>query len=158
MRDAIGGLFSLQIILAFILLVNGYLAYSVNYTRAFRVKNGIVNILEQYEGHTEEAKERIAEYVDNMRYQIPAGMLNYCQLNGAEDNSSCQCFASQGYCIKMTAVSGTDPESDEYRGVYYTVVTYVNIDIPVLNRFINLGNFLQVRGETRAIYTMDPQV
>ena len=53
MRDAIGGLFSLQIILAFILLVNGYLAYSVNYTRAFRVKNGIVNILEQYEGHTE---------------------------------------------------------------------------------------------------------
>ena len=67
-------------------------------------------------------------------------------------------FANQGYCIKMTAVSGTDPESDEYRGVYYTVVTYVNIDIPVLNRFINLGNFLQVRGETRAIYTMDPQV
>ena len=38
MRDAIGGLFSLQIILAFILLVNGYLAYSVNYTRGIPSK------------------------------------------------------------------------------------------------------------------------
>ena len=156
MRDAIGGFFSLQIILVFILLVNGYLAYSVNYTRAFRVKNGIVNILEQYEGHTEEAKERIADYVDGMRYEIPANMLNYC--DSEDSNSSCQCFTNQGYCVKMTAVSGTDPNSDEYRGVYYTVVTYVNIDIPVLNRFINLGNFLQVRGETRAIYTTVPQV
>ena len=46
--------------------INGYLAYSVNYTRAFRVKNGIINILEQYEGHTEEAKDQIAEYVQDM--------------------------------------------------------------------------------------------
>ena len=30
MRDAIGGVFSLQIILVFVILINGYLAYSVN--------------------------------------------------------------------------------------------------------------------------------
>ena len=50
MRDALGGLFSLQIILAFVLLINGYLAYSVNYTRAFRVKNGIINIWSNMKG------------------------------------------------------------------------------------------------------------
>ena len=55
MRDAIGQVFALQVILAFVLLINGYMAYSVNYTRAFRVKNQIVNIIEQYEGPTDEA-------------------------------------------------------------------------------------------------------
>ena len=50
MRDAIGGVFSLQIILVFVILINGYLAYSVNYTRAFRVKNEIINIVEESEG------------------------------------------------------------------------------------------------------------
>ena len=47
MRDAIGQVFALQVILAFVLLINGYMAYSVNYARAFRVKNQIVNIIEQ---------------------------------------------------------------------------------------------------------------
>ena len=46
MRDAIGQVFTLQIILAFVLLINGYMAYSVNYTRAFRVKNQIVTFID----------------------------------------------------------------------------------------------------------------
>ena len=48
MRDAIGQVFALQVILIFVMLINGYMAYSVNYTRAFRVKNQIVNIIEEY--------------------------------------------------------------------------------------------------------------
>lgn len=147
MRDALGGLFSLQIILAFVLLINGYLAYSVNYTRAFRVKNGIINILEQYEGHTEEAKDQIAEYVQDMKYHVPATMMNS---NSLRDFT---CVQSKGYCVKATAVADSDVESDEYRGTYYTVVTFVNIDIPILNKFIQLGDFLQVKGESKTIYS-----
>ena len=62
MRDAIGQVFALQIILAFVLLINGYMAYSVNYTRAFRVKNQIVTFIEQYEGpYNDEALAKINE-------------------------------------------------------------------------------------------------
>ena len=65
MRDAIGGVFSLQIILIFVILINGYMAYSVNYTRAFRVKNGIINIVEEREGFSQNSKttELIHNYV-----------------------------------------------------------------------------------------------
>ena len=60
MRDAIGQVFALQVILGFVLLINGYMAYSVNYTRAFRVKNQIINIIEQYEGpENDEGKAKI---------------------------------------------------------------------------------------------------
>ena len=147
MRDALGSLFSLQIILAFVILINGYLAYSVNYTRAFRVKNGIINILEQYEGHTEAAKDKIATYVNNMKYHVPAKMMNSTSLN------EFTCVTNKGYCVKATAVAGSDVTSDEYRGTYYTVVTFVNVEVPILNKFIQLGNFLQVKGETKAIYS-----
>ncbi len=147
MRDALGSLFSLQIILAFVILINGYLAYSVNYTRAFRVKNGIINIIEQYEGHTEAAKDKIATYVNDMKYHVPAKMMNVGSLNDYT------CVQTKGYCVKATAIAGTDVTSDEYRGTYYSVVTFVNIDIPVLNKFIQLGDFLQVKGETKAIYS-----
>lgn len=46
MRDAIGGVVNIQIILVFIVIVSGYLAFSVNYTKAFRVKNKIITTLE----------------------------------------------------------------------------------------------------------------
>ena len=71
MRDAFGSLISIQVILAFVLLINGYLAYSVNYTRAFRVKNGIINIIEQYEGHTEAAKDKISSGIGRLLSNNP---------------------------------------------------------------------------------------
>ena len=37
-------------------------------------------------------------------------------------------------------------------GTYYSVITFVNIDIPVINNLIGLGDFLSISGETRTIY------
>ena len=50
MRDAFGGVTNLVIIVVFLTLVSGYLAFNVNYTKAFRVKNKIISTFEQYEG------------------------------------------------------------------------------------------------------------
>lgn len=52
MRDAISGAMTLQIIVIFMIIINCYLAFSVNYTKAFRVKNEIRSIIEKNEGLT----------------------------------------------------------------------------------------------------------
>ena len=148
MRDAIGQVFALQIILAFVLLINGYMAYSVNYTRAFRVKNQIVNIIEQYEGlPNDEAIDKINEYVDRMTYTASNQQIN----NFKNDNPTAECPGYNGWCYIAHDVSTTGGDG-EMNGTYYSVVTFVNIDIPVINNLIGLGNFLQVGGETRTIY------
>ena len=145
MRDAIGQVFTLQIILAFVLLINGYMAYSVNYTRAFRVKNQIINIIEQYEGvQNEEGRQKINDYVARMNYEVSNTLINNARSNGYE------CFR-EGWCYKATNVS-TAGGDGERTGTYYTVLTFVNIDIPVINQIIGLGQFLSVSGETRTIY------
>ena len=153
MRDAIGQVFALQVILAFVLLINGYMAYSVNYTRAFRVKNQIVNIIEQYEGlPNDEAMAKIESYVDGMTYRVPQTLINnfrnrYASNNSGDDVVNCQ----DGWCYIAHDVRTTGGDG-EMNGTYYSVVTFVNIDIPVINNLIGLGDFLSVSGETRTIY------
>ncbi len=151
MREAVGGAFALQIILAFVLLINGYLAYSVNYTRAFRVKNGIIDIIEQSEGYTTNAQSQIASYVQRMNYYVPADYFDETSVFDGLDPSEYTCDRTAGYCVHAINVSG-NKNSGNYRGTYYQVVTFVNINIPFLNRFLPLGNYLQVSGETTTIY------
>lgn len=151
MRDAIGQVFALQIILAFVLLINGYMAYSVNYTRAFRVKNQIVNIIEQYEGPTDEAMAKIGSYVDGMTYRVPQTLINNFRNRYASNSDDGEVSCQDGWCYIAHDVRTTGGDG-EMNGTYYSVVTFVNIDIPVINNLIGLGDFLSVSGETRTIY------
>lgn len=145
MRDAIGQVFTLQIILAFVLLINGYMAYSVNYTRAFRVKNQIINYIEQYENpENEDAKAKINSYVQTMNYKVSNRLINEKQSKGYT------CY-KEGWCYKAFPVSTANGDGD-LNGTYYAVVTFVNIDIPVINNLVGLGSFLEVVGETKTIY------
>lgn len=148
MRDAIGQVFALQVILIFVLLINGYMAYSVNYTRAFRVKNQIVNIIEQYEGpYNDEAVDKINNYIEKMSYDVD----NQQMLRFQADNPDAVCPNYTGWCYISHEVSQTGADEDR-NGTYYSVVTFVNIDIPVVKNILGMGSFLQVVGETKTIY------
>ncbi len=148
MRDAIGQVYIIQIILIFVVLINGYMAYSVNYARAFRVKNQIVNIIEQYEGpYNEEGIEKINEYIDRMAYAVS----NEQMISFQNSNSDAVCPGYNGWCYIAHDVSISDGDEDR-NGTYYSIVTFVNIDIPVVNNIIGLGTFLQIVGETRTFY------
>ena len=57
MRDAVGGTFMIKIFLIFLALYIIFVGVAVNYAKAFRVKNRIINIIEQNEG--------ITNYTDN---------------------------------------------------------------------------------------------
>ena len=46
MRDSIGGSVVLIIIVVFIVVALGYMAFNVNYTKAFRMKNKVIAVYE----------------------------------------------------------------------------------------------------------------
>ena len=50
MKDAMGGTWLTGLVIIFIALFAGFLAYSISYTKAFRTKNEIINIIEKNEG------------------------------------------------------------------------------------------------------------
>ncbi len=145
MRDAFGGLMNMVIIVVFLVLVSGYLAFNVNYTKAFRVKNKIISAIEQYEGNcdpgntTNQCNNAITDYMKQVGYT--AENLNITDWD----------CTNQGYCIKEynaeteTATTETDiPEK-----VYYRVTTAIVIDIPIINKIMPNLSVFQVSGTTR---------
>ena len=52
MKESIGGTWLIGIVALFIVLFSAFMAYSINYTKAFRAKNSIIDLIEQSEGYT----------------------------------------------------------------------------------------------------------
>lgn len=138
MRDAFGGIVNISFIVVFMVIVNGYLAFAASYNKAFRYKNKIINIIEQNEGFDDVAKEKIHQYRISLGYSLHADI----NVDGATE-----CIQEDGYCYSKTTPSTTGELSKEY----YTVTTAVNIDIPILNKFLPNMHIFQVNGTTKTI-------
>lgn len=61
MRESIGGAWLVGIVITFVVLFTSYLALSVNYSKAFKVKNEIISLIEENEGLTDKAQEKIVK-------------------------------------------------------------------------------------------------
>lgn len=146
MRDAFGGVANLVIIVVFLVLVSGYLAFNVNYTKAFRVKNKIISLYEQYEGKqcylndTSECNQKIREYMNSLGYNSP-----YLDLEGYN------CY--YGYCAKeyQTEKVSDSVTDDTKEKAYYNIVTQINIDIPIINKILPGLKIFQISGDTKPI-------
>lgn len=168
MKEAIGGVLSLNIILIFLVIISCYLAFSVNYTKAYRVKNEIRSIIEKNEGLTCDALEQINKLMKNAHYNFPDNFATWCERNGyvvvSDVKNNAGIITQGGFCYKVQPVNklGTTAEEKDYKGAYYTVATFVNvIDLPMfggggsnLNGIMDfLGNTFVVKGETALIYS-----
>lgn len=152
MRDAISGAMTLQIIVVFMIIINCYLAFSVNYTKAFRVKNEIRSIIEKNEGFTCSAIEQVNDLMLKNNYRMNTKFENWCERNGYEvarlDAGS---FCYQYHKVDIT---GTSSDTSLYKGAYYTVATFVNVDLPLVNNLLPFaGNLFLVKGGTALIYS-----
>ena len=63
MRESIGGAWLVGIVITFVVLFTSYLALSVNYSKAFKVKNEIISLIEENEGLTDKTQEKIVYFL-----------------------------------------------------------------------------------------------
>ena len=145
MRDAFGGIVNLSMIVVFLVLVCGYLAFNVNYTKAFRVKNYIITTIEQYEGNCDNTSSACAQKIDDYIKQV-----GYSAPDFELDGYTCQ----KGYCYKRFDVAneGVDEGQKQF---YYRVVTQINIDIPIINKIMPSLRIFQISGNTKLITAFD---
>lgn len=145
MRDAVGGAFMIKLLLVFLAVYTIFIAIAINYAKAFRVKNKILDIIEQNEGINtdnidDKAKDQIKTYMNNINYNVING---YSDIKArVEDKCSGYYFidTDKGYCINK--VSNSSDAS------YYQVRTFVTISIPLVR---NLSFTIPISGETRKI-------
>lgn len=155
MRDAFGGIVNIFFIIMFIVIISGYLAFAANYNKAFRYKNKIINVIEQYEGYgVGQPGSEVTKAIDNYRKSIGYSLSTTLRadepeecINGTDMTCNTNCDNKLGYCY----VEQTQTTSGELTKKYYTITTAVNIDIPILNRIMPNMRIFQVNGTTKAI-------
>lgn len=152
MKEAIGQAFSLEFIIVFLLILNGYMAFNVNYTKAFRVKNEIRSIIQKNEGLTEVALEDIDEYMKEVNYTQNQGFTTWCKNN---DLYVCT-VDGRSFCMDVATSPKYGTRNGHNIAAYYTVYSFVDINIPIVNRFFDsMGHLFAVTGETSLIYTKE---
>ena len=148
MQEAFGGLLNVFLLALFLTIVSGILAISVNYIKAFRMKNYIISTVEKYEGSSCFQDQRTAcsdEIVSSANkigyggsglscpndYSSDVNGLYCYRLNRRPNTSSGKLCLSEGKCT-------------------YSIITQVDFDFPVINKILSF-DFFQVHGDTRVI-------
>lgn len=158
MKEAMGGVFTLQAIVFALIVIMCLMAFAVNYSKAFRVKNEIRSIIEKSEGLTPSAEVQINNIVRKHQYFLSDIYDEACRKLGYDVYSSTDENGGSGvrFCIKCEYANnlGEMNQNPNYRGAYYSIVTFVNIDVPIVNNVIPFtANFFKISGETALIYS-----
>lgn len=169
MKEAIGGISIFQIVIIFILLFTAIMALTINHSKAFAVKDEVINILENTKATSVKNKKvdnntitKIVEALRNGGYRIvgncPNGYIGYNR-DGAELGNGA---TNASFCIKTNLVNESYKKdlaskckndkcipSDEYLPmVYYDVRLFYQLDIPIIR---NIFNFT-VNGSTKVLF------
>ena len=146
MRESFGGAFMIKIVMVFIIVYISFMAVAINYAKAFRVKNNVINILEQYKysggGSGEKAIKKLEDYLPSVPYNlvgIKDKLSNSCK-NSADGKK--YHFMENGVCIIQNSSGSSNAK-------YFRVITYISIDFP----FFNIHMTFPITGETKSIYS-----
>lgn len=146
MREAIGGTWLFGIVIVFIVLFSSYLAISVNYSKAFKVKNGIVDLIEQNEGMSNETQTQISNYLDKVGYFVYGTCDSKTGEKGYEPKGA---GSNYKYCItKTNATNNEYATGTTVDKAYYKVKVFFRLDLPIFGDIFTFP----VTGETKAIY------
>lgn len=143
MRDAMGSVVILEIIVTFVVIVLAYLAFNVNYTKAFRMKDKVIAIYDDYNGNcdSDACEAEIIDYAKQIGYSMR-------KLNCPKDFTN---STNNIYCYKENTIKAIDPDEKALSvgdQTYYTIVTKINLDIPIINNILNLEYFY-ISGDTK---------
>ena len=90
MRQAIGTTWVMQLVIIFMLIFVAFLALTINYTKAFKIKNELVTILEKYEGVSESENGSLSLINNYLQYNgyLTKGKCDETQYGVSDLNSS----------------------------------------------------------------------
>ena len=156
----------MSISITFIIIFASFLAISINYSKAFTVKNEIINLIEDNQGWRQSSTRtytctdnatssecQILRYLRKVGYNITSTPTKpvYCPDEYKDKYGNRTTVQPGGYCVKLVCtMSGTGRLATGYNtgSGYYIVTTYVRVELPIIWTGINIP----VTGQTMTLY------
>ena len=137
MRDAFGGAFMIRLFLVFIIIYVFFTAIALNYAKAFKVKNQVIEYLENNE--ISSIKDMPASEFDKMQDYFDTEILG--NMNYQVDVSCPRMSANDDYyCGNGLLIIKRESTNANKLGDYYTVTTYFKWNIGFFRVLLDFGN------------------
>lgn len=142
MKEAVGTTMVLNFVLIFIGIFIALYIGSIAYSKGFKVRNRIIDIIEKYDGYTSAAQTEIDENLRMVGYQIDLNQ-NCEAVDNPEDSQNpiqpLNTNSSYNYCVYEFHTS---------KGYYYGVRVFIHFDFPIIGSFIEIPLY----GESRILF------
>lgn len=138
MRESINNSMIFTWVMTFVAIIMTFLIGSMGYSKAYKIRNNIISIIEKHDGYTTKAKEDINVLLQKIGYRHSS--MKGCEIidgfNLLTDSSTLY-----RYCVY---------ENSSSKGSYYKVVVYMYFDVP----FVEAMMEFPVSGESKVIYDL----
>lgn len=145
MREAIGQTFLFNLVITLVGVTIFVLIGAIAYSKTYKIKTKIVDIMEKYKGHENvytSAKGEIREYLYSIGYRRNKNATQECpdKDGGTKLNLKSEDFH---YCVyEFDSGVGLN------RGKYYGVLVYIYFDFPIIGDLLEIP----VYGETEVFF------
>ena len=136
MREATGNALLTMMMTSIIAIIMIFFVGSISYTKAYKIKNHIINEIEDNKGWDDNIKTKVDSYLGDAGYYV------------SKNNSTCPDYGSDcqlvynhenyDYCVYKCGINSTDVN------ISYKVITHMKFDFPVIGSMIKFD----VKGET----------
>lgn len=144
MRQAVGNAFVLNLVITFIALMMLVFVGSISYSKSYKVKNRIINLIENNKGYDQDVSDDIEEVLSDVGYQISNNQ-NCDKYKVNKDSKvvypTSEFRSGYRYCII---------ENKTNTGKYYTVVAFMKFEFPVIGNYVEFP----VKGETKIMSSL----
>lgn len=158
MKESISMAALFNIIIVFVTVLILVFIGSTSYSKAYKVKNKIIDEIEKNQGYNTTTAEGIEEWLNGNSFDnSDAGGIGYRQLTGSMTDSCVKygdgmtyvpritVHNNYHYCIYKKDTCDEAKPNSKSCGVYYRVVAFMYLDLPIVGDLIEVP----VTGETK---------
>ncbi len=151
MKESIGAFSLFNIVIVFVLIFAGYISMSINYSKAYNVKNELLNIIKNQGGVCSSSNrnsecyafsQQVTDYFQEANYRSTGvcedGWVGYNR-EGLLDSSN------SAFCVKAIEVRSN---TELPNAVYYQVKVFYQLDLPIIRSFFEFS----ITGETGRVF------
>lgn len=141
MKESIGNSYIFGIVIALIGVIFLILIGSLSYSKAFKVKTQIIEIIEKNKGYNDESvRTEIDNYLKTVGYTVTQSK-DKGKCATIDGTMAINTVKNYDYCIYRF---------NTVKGPYYHVTVFISFDIPVISSYLRIP----VSGETKIIYEL----
>lgn len=139
MRDSFGGVFMIRLFLVFIFIYVAFTAVSLNYAKAFKLKNSIISFIEENEIISIES---ISRYEDKLNSILEKSQYKDKTCNSGNGTIESAEGVINAYCYNGVVISLQSTKrvpGKESTIIKYNVYTYADWNLGIINKILLLG-------------------